>query len=90
VRAELLSDLESGAGAIEDPKSALQEMLQGVGRALPRYTVSAEEGPSHRRRFRVVCRLDDGQVTEGEGHSKKEAEQEAARRALERLRESAP
>jgi len=88
VRRELAPELETG-GAIEDPKSALQELLQGRGRALPRYTVTAEEGPSHRRRFRVLCRLDDGQATEGTGHSKKAAEQMAARQALDRLREVA-
>jgi ribonuclease-3 len=48
--------------------------------------VVAEEGPSHRRRFRVECRLDDGVVTTGEGYSKKAAQQEAAREALARLR----
>ena len=53
---------------------------------MPRYVVVAEEGPSHRRRFRVECRLDDGLVTAGEGTSKKAAQQEAAREALARLR----
>jgi ribonuclease-3 len=73
----------------EDPKSRLQELLQGQGRPLPRYAVVSEEGPSHRRQFRVECRLDDGSVTSGVGSSKKAAEQEAARRGLERLREPA-
>jgi ribonuclease-3 len=72
--------------AEEDPKSALQELLQGQGRPLPEYLVAAEAGPSHRRRFRVECRLDDGLVTEGEGSSKKAAQQQAAERALDRLR----
>jgi ribonuclease-3 len=53
---------------------------------VPAYQVVAEEGPSHGRRFRVECRLDDGLVTEGEGSSKKAAQQEAARLALLRLR----
>ena len=48
--------------------------------------MAAEEGPSHRRSFRVECRLDDGLVTEGEGTSKKVAQQQAAERALEHLR----
>ena len=72
--------------ASEDPKSVLQELLQGQGRPLPRYSVVSEEGPSHRRRFRVECRLDDGLVTTGEGPSKKTAQQEAAREALRLLR----
>jgi ribonuclease-3 len=81
-------ELEGGeSSGTSDAKSALQELLQGRGRGLPRYDVIAEEGPSHRPAFRVECRLDDGRVTEGTGSSKKAAQQEAARRALERLRE---
>jgi ribonuclease-3 len=72
----------------EDPKSRLQELLQAQGRPVPRYSVAAEEGPSHRRRFRVECRLDDGLVTSGEGYSKKAAQQQAAREALERFRQN--
>jgi ribonuclease III len=86
VRDEFAGDLEAGPGPPEDAKSALQELLQGQGRPLPRYRVAAEEGPSHQRSFRVECRLDDGLVTEGEGTSKKAAQQQAARRALDDLR----
>jgi ribonuclease-3 len=68
-----------------DAKSRLQEQLQAQGRALPSYSVLGEEGPDHRRRFRIECRLDDGTVTVGEGSSKKAAEQAAALEALERL-----
>lgn len=86
VRAEFARVVEDGEAGEEDPKSALQERLQGEGRPVPAYRVVAEEGPSHGRRFRVECRLDDGLVTEGEGSSKKAAQQEAARLALLRLR----
>jgi ribonuclease-3 len=89
VAAELGAELEAAGDAAGDAKSRLQELLQAEGRPLPRYTVVGEEGPSHRRRFRVECRLDDGRVSTGTASSKKAAEQEAARRALERLRESA-
>jgi ribonuclease III len=85
VREEFARDLEAPEEAGEDPKSRLQERLQGEGRPVPRYVVVGEEGPSHRRRFRVECRLDDGRVTAGEGTSKKAAEQEAALEALKRL-----
>lgn len=85
VRAEFASEVEAASDELEDPKSRLQERLQGEGRPVPRYAVVAEEGPSHRRRFRVECRLDDGTVTGGEGYSKKEAQQEAARAALQKL-----
>ena len=85
IRDEFTRDVESGE-ATEDPKSALQELLQGRGRPVPEYHVAAEAGPSHRRRFRVECRLDDGLVSEGEGSSKKTAQQQAAQRALDHLR----
>ncbi|MCG6924689.1 MAG: ribonuclease III [Acidobacteria bacterium] len=86
VRDEFAGDVENGDVEAEDAKSALQELLQGRGRPLPKYRVAAEEGPSHRRSFRVECRLDDGQVTEGRGTSKKAAQQQAAERALDELR----
>jgi ribonuclease-3 len=86
VRADFARDVEASDEELEDAKSRLQELLQGQGRPVPRYSVVGEEGPSHRRRFRVECRLDDGTVTSGEGHSKKAAQQEAAREALQRLR----
>ena len=86
MRGTFAPDLESDDSDLEDPKSALQELLQARGRPLPRYSVVAEEGPSHRRRFRVECRLDDGTVTAGEDFSKKAAQQQAARAALDGLR----
>ncbi len=72
--------------AIVDHKSALQELLQGRGQTVPEYAVVEETGPSHRRRFRVECRIAGRAVSAGEGSSKKEAQQESARRALELLR----
>jgi ribonuclease-3 len=82
VLAELAAELEAGPLATRDFKSALQEVLQGRGEPLPEYLVVAEEGPSHRRRFRIECRLQGRVVAEGEGYSKKEAQQDAARKAL--------
>jgi ribonuclease-3 len=85
VRAEFEGDLAAPDSASEDPKSLLQELLQGQGRPLPHYSVLSETGPSHQRQFRVECRLDDGLATTGEGPSKKAAQQSAAREALARL-----
>ncbi len=85
VRDEFARDLEDAAPRVHDHKSVLQELLQGRGQPVPDYPVSAEEGPSHRRRFRVQCVIEGRVVSEGEGFSKKEAQQEAARKALERL-----
>lgn len=85
VRQEFEPDLDESETAIEDAKSTLQERLQAAGRLLPAYCVVGEEGPSHRRRFLIECRLDDGTVTVGEGFSKKAAQQQAARLAIDRL-----
>jgi ribonuclease III len=83
VSAEFAEDIAAGAElATQDAKSALQEVLQARGADVPEYPVLAEEGPSHRRRFRVACVVEGRVVAEGEGHSKKEAQQDAARRAL--------
>jgi ribonuclease-3 len=87
VGAEFAQDVEAREQELEDPKSRLQEVLQGQGRPVPRYAVVGEEGPSHCRRFVVECRLDDGSATLGVGTSKKAAQQEAAREAVARLRQ---
>ncbi len=72
--------------AIVDHKSALQELLQARGQPVPDYVVVGESGPSHRRLFRVECRISGRAVSTGEGHSKKQAQQLAAREALLVLR----
>jgi ribonuclease-3 len=93
VLAELGPELASLEGTVvQDFKTRLQEILQAEGQLPPRYVVIEEMGPSHRRRFRVQCEIENRAVSEGEGHSKKEAQQEAARRALESLsrRDGAP
>lgn len=82
VSAEFAGDLGKDELPAEDAKSALQELLQARGRPVPEYEVIAEEGPSHRRRFRVECRVDGEAIGVGEGSSKKAAQQEAARAAL--------
>ena len=86
VRDEFKAELEGGGeiGA-RDHKSLLQERLQARGDPVPDYVVVGEEGPSHRRRFRIQCVIRGEAVSEGEGFSKKQAQQEAARRALEKV-----
>ena len=75
---------------LKDPKTRLQEALQGIGRPLPEYTVLAESGEPHQRSFRVQCRVvDSGACTEGEARSRRRAEQRAAERMLARLSEAA-
>lgn len=65
----------------QDYKTALQELAQGRGLPLPDYAVVAEVGPDHDKKFVVEVKL--GTLsTRGEGSSKKEAQQQAARHAL--------
>ncbi|PYQ14739.1 MAG: ribonuclease III [Acidobacteria bacterium] len=85
VSAEFAADLERPAMPTEDHKSTLQEILQARGDPVPEYELVAEEGPDHRRRFRVRCLVRGEALAEGEGFSKKQAQQEAARNALARL-----
>jgi len=71
---------------LKDPKTRLQEYLQARGRPLPKYRVADVTGEDHRQRFTVECRLaDDGQCFSGEGRSRREAEQAAARGCLDGL-----
>jgi ribonuclease-3 len=67
-----------------DHKTELQEALARAGRAVS-YVVLDVEGPPHDRRFTCAAVVDGEQVGVGHGHSKKAAEQEAAREALQAL-----
>jgi ribonuclease-3 len=69
--------------ATSDPKTELQELCQEKFRAAPVYRVVEELGPHHARRFVVDVVLGERALARGEGHSKRSAEQEAARRALQ-------
>ncbi|MDE3069806.1 MAG: ribonuclease III [Acidobacteriota bacterium] len=74
--------------ALEEPldfKSALQERLARDGLRAG-YEVAGELGPPHRRSFEVAVVVDGARIGAGGGNSKKNAEQAAARDALERLR----
>ena len=88
-------EMETIVGALEtnhaigDYKSALQELLQARGIGQPEYSVEGESGPDHRKRFLVEVRSPEGDsfraLARGSGSTKKKAEQEAARRALEKI-----
>ena len=78
------------SGAIGDHKSALQEHLQAIGAGQPRYVLTDQSGPDHQKRFRIEVRIDDPSgdsraLAESEGSTKKQAQQEAARLAFQRL-----
>lgn len=70
--------------ANQDFKSQLQELVQSSQQEIPTYTVVDESGPDHDKTFSVRLEVIDI-ITEGRGKSKKLAEQDAARQALETL-----
>jgi ribonuclease-3 len=72
-----------GELATVDPKTELQELCQRTYRLTPSYRVDQEVGPDHERRFVVSVIVGDTALASGEGTSKRSAEQEAARHALE-------
>lgn len=70
----------------KDPKTRLQEWLQGRKRPLPEYEVREIGGSPHAQQFLVGCRLtDDGSVVCGQGTSRRRAEQAAAEAMLRRI-----
>lgn len=72
--------------AVKDPKTRLQEYLQGRHLPLPEYQVLDIEGQDHAQIFRVECRVPGlAEALRGEGGSRRKAEQEAAEMALRRL-----
>lgn len=71
-----------------DYKSSLQEWLQQRGEGHAEYRVRSESGPEHQKTFTVDVWLAGRKLAGSEGHSKKEAEQAAARLALENLESS--
>ncbi|HYK39341.1 MAG TPA: ribonuclease III [Candidatus Eremiobacteraceae bacterium] len=76
--------------ADSDRKSALQEILQRSGRPPADYRLVAESGPDHKKVFLVEVWADGNCLGRGEGKTKKEAEQQAARAALLQWEEATP
>lgn len=76
------------AEELKDPKTRLQEWLQGHGHPLPEYSVLTEEGPPHRKQFLVECvsKATGTRVT-GKSSSRRKAEQIAALAALDLITE---
>lgn len=72
----------------KDPKTRLQELLQSRHIPLPKYTVVSTQGAAHDQRFEVECLIPEFSVrTIGLGSSRRAAEQEAAQRACEEIRD---
>ena len=81
---ERLRQIEE-APVLKDPKSRLQEHLQAGQRALPNYTVLAVSGADHDQHFCVRCEVEGVEPAEGEGVTRRYAEQAAAVIILQRL-----
>lgn len=77
------------AEALKDPKTRLQEWLQSHGYPLPEYTVLSEDGPPHKKHFKVQVReASAGFDVTGSGSSRRKAEQFAAKAALDFISDS--
>lgn len=75
---------------LKDPKTKLQELLQSKSAGLPEYGIVEILGSQHEQSFRVYCRVPDcSTVTEGNGGSRRRAEQQAAQEMLEVLKVNA-
>jgi ribonuclease III len=75
--------------AFKDPKSLLQEFVQGQKQSSPFYKVLNEEGPPHAKTFTIGVVINNEVLGEGVGKSKQEAEENAAKEALRHLKTDA-
>lgn len=71
-----------------DSKTILQEIIQSDSKEPLSYELISEEGPDHNKKFTVAAKLGDAQLATGEGRTKKAAEQNAAYKAILKLKES--
>ncbi len=92
VRALIVREFESRVAKLDDQnkfatdyKTRLQEMTQKRHRVVPEYKMVASFGPDHAKRFRYQVCIQDQALGEGEGNSRKSAEQDAARIALAQI-----
>jgi ribonuclease-3 len=83
---EQIEDVRQHGAAGQDHKSTLQELLQARDMPLPEYRLVATAGPDHNKLFEVEVVVQGEPLARATGASKKEAEQEAAHAALDKLR----
>ncbi|NLD19339.1 MAG: ribonuclease III [Clostridiales bacterium] len=79
-----IEDVKNGKYIVTDYKTALQEKLQAAGAREIKYALLEECGPDHDKTFVVQLEIDGAKATKGQGKSKKQAEQQAAEKMLER------
>ena len=81
-----LDEIRPGADQ-KDPKTRLQELLQGKRKPLPSYVVIKVKGEAHNQEFTVQCEIEGVDATViGVGSSRRKAEQAAAEKALEQFK----
>lgn len=83
----MLKTLEPTDNTFRDYKTLLQEIIQKNPEEIITYVVTGESGPDHDKSFEVEVRLNSNVIGKGEGHSKKAAEQAAAKVALKLMGE---
>jgi len=71
----------------KDYKTSLQELTQAIYGTTPTYTLIGSSGPDHDKVFEVAVLLNNKEISKAKGKSKKEAQQDAAKIALKRLKE---
>jgi ribonuclease III len=84
-----LEEVRRHGVSAQDYKSALQEWLQSRDMPLPEYRLAGSLGPDHRKLFEIDVVVRGERLASGSGPSKKEAEQDAARATLDKLRGTA-
>ena len=70
---------------VKDYKTALQELTQACFAEIPKYVLVGSKGPDHKKEFEIALMLNEREISRAAGKSKKEAEQKAAKTALEIL-----
>ena len=73
------------ATVFKDYKTTLQEITQAHMGITPQYIVTGSSGPDHKKEFVIMAKIGDRELAQAKGKSKKEAQQEAARKAIEVL-----
>jgi len=74
------------ATVFKDYKTTLQEITQAHMGVTPQYIVTGSSGPDHQKEFVIMVKINDREIAQAKGKSKKEAQQEAAKQAIEKLR----
>lgn len=75
---------------IQDYKSLLQEMVQKKFKKLPEYVIVKEIGPDHDKEFDCIVKIGEEILGHGRGKTKKQAQQNAAKQAIEKIKATAP